>query len=191
MKCDWTALTAPGELARFGEIMRLMDDRYCALSTEEVEAFVSCRPKDLKYPELFGWFEGGGTELSAIRQVMATTCFKDEQGRRSDLGVSMLGIAKDVIPESEWTDEQIETWLGRFVLCVKSLIGLDVEFRAIRPKTMTWKPAEQLHDLVRLGIDFPSDDPEEGLLHAGVVEEKDLGNTLYWKMRIVRTASQP
>ncbi|MCA9073464.1 MAG: hypothetical protein KDA93_00420 [Planctomycetaceae bacterium] len=182
----WHILTLAALVDRFGEIMRLMDERYCALSTDELPRWLANKERNGKHPELHGWFEGESIEPAALRQVMATTCVKDAQGRRSDLGLSMLGVAADVIPESEWTDEHVEQWLGRFVLCVKSLIGLDVEFRAIRPKTMTWKPMERMHDLMKQGITLQSDDPEEGLLHSIVIHEKDIGHSIYWKMKTVR-----
>ena len=190
MAC-WQILKSTALVERFEEIMREMDQRYSALSGGELQRWMNTKERNGKHPELHGWFEGGRTEPSALRQVIATTCEKDEQGIRSDLGLSMLGVAADLIPESEWTDGHVEQWLGRFVLCVKSLIGLDVEFRAIRPKTMTWKPIERMHDLMKQGITLQSDVPEEGLLHSVVIHEKDIGHALYWKMKIVRVAPSP
>ncbi|TWU05247.1 hypothetical protein CA54_59350 [Symmachiella macrocystis] len=187
----WLRLTTETSHVRFAEIMRQMDDRYSGLSIDELQHWLQRKEASEKNPGLYGWFAGDPTDPANIRQVMAVTSSQDEDGHRSDVGISMLGITADVIPEPLWTPENIKLWLSRFVLCVKGLIGLDANFRAIRPKTMTWKPAEQLHDLMKTGIEFDSDDPTEGRLLVGVFQEKDLGDSLYWKMRIVRVNQQP
>jgi len=183
---SWQTLVSDEEQERFAEIMRLMDERYSALRFDQFQHWLRSKEEAEKHPELYGWFEGDPSDPANIRQVMAVTSTQDEEGHRSDVGISMLGITADVIPEPLWMPENIELWLSRFLLCVKGLIGLDATIRAIRPKTMTWKPAEQLHDLMKTGIEFDSDDPTEGRLHAGVFQEKDIGHSLYWKMRIVR-----
>ncbi len=183
---SWQKLISDDQQARFAEIMRLMDDRYNALRLDQLQHWLRSKEKAEKHPELFGLFDGDCNDPAHIRQVMAVTSEQDADGRRSDVGISMLGIAADVILETAWTPEHIEVWLARFVLCVKGLIGLDATFRAIRPKTMTWNPAEQLHDLMKTGIEFDSDEQSDGRLHAGVFQEKDIGDALYWKMRITR-----
>ncbi len=188
---SWRKLVCEEEQARFAEIMRLMDERYSALRLDQFQHWLRCKKEAGKHPELFGWFDGDPNDLANIRQVMAVTSDQDDDGHRSGLGISMLGIAADVIPETEWDLQNVETWLSRFLLCVKQLIGLDVTLRAIRPKTMTWKAAEQIHDLMKTGIVFDSDDAAEGRLHAGVYQEKDIGDSLYWKMRIVRVNQRP
>ena len=188
---SWRKLVCEEEHARFAEIMRLMDERYSALRFDQFQHWLQCKQDAEKHPELFGWFDGDPTDLSNIRQVMAVTSDQDDDGHRSGLGISMLGIAADVIPETEWNLQIVETWLSRFLLCVKQLVGLDATIRAIRPKTMTWKAAEQIHDLMKTGIVFDSDVAAEGRLHAGVYQERDIGDSLYWKMRITRLDQRP
>jgi len=186
---QWYRLSKSNDRARFADIMRQMDARYFALSSEELEEWVDRKVQIGRLPELYGWFDNDLKDIDHLLQVMAVTSVLDDEGRRSDIGLPMLGIAADMIPESAWMAD-IETWLERFLVCVKSLVGLDTEFRAIRPKTMTFKPMERMHDLMREGIEFDSDDPSEGKLYARVFKEKDIGHSFYWNMKIVPVANR-
>lgn len=190
----WSSLQTKAERARFAQIMRLMDQRYRGLSSGNLDRWLERKQRDGKHPELFGCFQGVGGHARDVRQVAAVTSSGVEGGRRKKLGISMLGVAADRIPELDWTEENIRLWLGRFVLCMKNLAGLNREVRAIRPHTMTWTPMQRLHDLIEMGIDVESDIAGEGTIRGKATVARDTGSSKYLKLRFVslrQTAACP
>ena len=178
----WVPLVTPAAHRRFAHIMQLMDSRYHGLELG-LEGWLAAKAAAGQQAELFGWCPEEGEPESAL-QVMALTSRRNAQGVREQPRVRMLGVAADLISPSQCRDADIEGWLARFLRLLQELLGSEVEFRAMRPKTMTWKPMERMHDFVRRGTVFDViRDDKRSTYSATVVEEHDRGHTLYWTVR--------
>ena len=181
---SWRKLTAADEKARFSQIMRLMDERYSGLSEEGCERWVEAKIAAGKPPELWGWFRSASANPADIRQVFALTSRRSAHGYDLRRLIAMVGVAADVIPQHEWGDEQVLRWLGRAVLCLVENYGPDVDFQAMRPKTMTWPPIQRLHDYLRAGLIVRQTALSNDAWQATVVDERDRGDALHWIIRI-------
>jgi hypothetical protein len=171
--------------------MRLMDRRYKNLSLEELDAWVYAVERATRPVELWGWFDGEVDDVAQLRQVMGYTFRVGEGGQRCDLFLEHLGVAADVIPEAERTPGDVETWYRRFLLQLKRLVGLEETITTMRPLRMTFEPMRSMHDCVPLGLTAQAVlEPGIPAYRMHIDKERDKGNALFWKMRIVR-ADQP
>jgi hypothetical protein len=183
----WHPLTSDAKRFRFAEIMRLMDRRYKNLSLDQLDVWLNDEARVQRPAELWGWFEGDADDVDNLRQVLAFTCRRDLAGRRSDLFLEMIGVAADVIPSAEWTAAAVETWYSRLVLQLKELAGLGETITAIRPRRMDFEPMQRLHDLVPAGFAVVAgDEPGAPSYRMQLDDERDKGDALFWRMRVVR-----
>ena len=182
----WRAIQTRPEIDRFAEIMRLMDQRYSGLSTEALERWAEGPRTDGRQAELLGWFGPGARTPENLVQVIAVASSIDKQGHRRRLMVAMTGVAADRISGPDCSDDRIRLWLSRFLIGVGQLLGGDGKFRAMRPKTMTWKPIERMHDMLQEGIDIALTGPEGGVLSSRVIQERDIGHGYFWKVSLTR-----
>lgn len=166
--------------------MRLMDVRYRGLTPQQLAKWIARKEKNGKNPELFGWFDGESDDPQRMLQVMAITSQGIRNGHRVDPAFSMLGVAADLIPEAERTEEQIRIWLARFAVGMQKFCGLGTIVRAVHQKTMTWEPMHRLHVMLQEGIYIRCDDAGDDVLYSSVISEQDLGAIAYWQMRTIR-----
>jgi hypothetical protein len=183
----WLPLTSTSARMRFAEIMQLMDARYADLG-RGLDSWLEGLIDSGQHAELFGWCADDTQPENAI-QVMALTSRLNAIGKRENARVRMLGVAADRIPPSQWREDDIQVWFARFLGLVHELLGGECEFSAMRPKSMTWKPMERLHDLVQQGARFEViEDGKRTTYAADVTDSRDRGETLYWRIRLAPIA---
>ena len=156
--------------------MRLMDARYKYLSLEQLKVRIDQagdRPV-----ELFGWFDGG-TDVANLRQVLGIASDAPVSTPRADTSIEMLGIAKDVIGGTG--DAEVLEWYGRFLLRIRELVS-DLQFTAIRPVSMTWKPMQRLHDHVVKGTVVTA--PDGGRWRISIQDERLQEDVVIWQLKI-------
>jgi hypothetical protein len=174
----WRPLTTPADLARFVQIMERMDERYDGMG-ETLDRWLASRVATGHTPELFGW--SPLDDAHTIHQVIAITSRPDDAGQRRDLHIRRLGVDPDLVPQDQRTDAHVRAWLARFLLLLLELSGPGHDMQAMRPKTMTFRPMQRMHDLMREGLVL-----EDGgrTYRAAVVDERDRVAALMWMLRI-------
>lgn len=192
--CDggtWQLLAESNEKARFSQIMRLMDERYSGLTPDALDRWCESKSARGRPVELWGWFRSASANPAEMLQVFALTLRASNHGDDVRPLIAMVGVAADVIPQDQWSDEQVRRWLARAVLCLGENYGPDVEFQAMRPKSMTWKPIQRFHDFLRDGIVVRTADSPSEAWQATVIDERDRGDALHWIIRIQKCAVAP
>jgi len=159
-----------------------MDDRYDGMG-ETLKRWLASRIATGQTPELLGWCPDDAPQT--IQQVIGITSCRDAAGNRREISIRRLGVDPDLAPEGERTDAHVRRWLARFLLLLLEISGPGHDMRAMRPKSMTWKPMERMHDLMREGVLLEA--REGGLRReylASVIAERDRVAALLWTLRI-------
>lgn len=184
----WVELTSPGMRRRFTQIMQRMDDRYDGLELG-IDAWLNGLAASGQFAELYGWgLDNGSPE--GIVQVVALSSRRTPDRFRTQPRIRMLGVDPDAFSSAPYGDEVISTWIVRYLRLLHDLLGSPVEVAAMRPKSMSFKPMERLHDFVRSGISFDvSDSGRQVLCSATVIDERDHGQTLFWRVALAEVPS--
>lgn len=159
-----------------------MDDRYAGLTAEACERWIDSMVAQGRCPELWGFYPSASSIAADILQVLALTTRPRKNGDDVRPLIGMVGVAVDVIQQDQWDDRHILSWLGEAVLCLADNYG--PELQAMRPKTMTWKPMQRFHDLLRDGLVVCKGEASTEAWHASVIDERDRGDALHWIIRI-------
>lgn len=179
--CDqWKTLESADERIRFSEIMRLMDDRYDGLSPEQLDLWVARRNDVGKRAVLLGLFDSD----ARIKQVIAVTVRDASDSRVAQRAISMVGVASDELDHSQIDDEAIRDWLANIVLAAKQYFGCPTVYETMRPKTMTFKPMQRMHDFMTEGIVVRQPNAPDRTLKATVTESNDRGHTVFLRLRL-------
>jgi len=182
----WREITAPGDVARFCEIMRLMDDRYAALDPPAIEAWRQRKARRLRIGKIFSYDDSA--DEAPLRQMIALS-FKARDADATDaaaenLSIEMAGVAIDALGDDQLTETAAILWFQRFVELLVALTGLENPLVAMRPKTMTFPLMQRVHDYVAEGKPVPH--PQHGNIGFIVDHEQDRGDALFWHLRIVK-----
>lgn len=184
----WAALSTPEQHRRFAQIMQLMDERYKGLELG-LDAWLNGLAASGQVVELFGW--GIPSESpSDIVQVIALSSRRADDGTRTQPRIRMRGVAPESIAPSLLRDADIKTWLDRYLRLLQNILGCPTEFAAMRPKSMSFKPMERLHDLVQQGTTFEACCGGRSATYATtVLNERDHGQTLFWRIEMTELAN--
>ncbi|MGE3316816.1 MAG: hypothetical protein AB7O26_16990 [Planctomycetaceae bacterium] len=180
---QWVALSTPDQRRRFAQIMQFMDDRYKGLELG-LDTWLNGLAAAGQQVEIFGW--GTSPQFPGdIVQVIALSSRRADDGTRTQPRIRMLGVAPELKSSCSLDDAEIKVWLHRYLRLLQNMLGCPTEFSAMRPKMMSFKPMERLHDLVRLGTTYDTLVGERIVSYAAtVVTERDHGETLFWRIQM-------
>jgi len=176
----WKVLSSVEEHVRFSEIMRLMDERYSALSPKQLNLWMERKSAADKEAVLLGLFDSD----DQIRQVIAFTVRAASENRPEQRAISMVGVAADELDHSQIDDEVIGGWLANIILAARQQFGCPTVYETMRPKTMTFKPMQRMHDFMMEGIVVRQADDPDHAWKATVIESNDRGHTVFLRMSL-------
>lgn len=190
----WYILDTPAQLARFCEIMHLMDERYAALDVPSLQSWYQRKAKRRRTAVIYGWGDPAhADDPSSLQQVLAfsyKTAEESASGPVENLSIEMIGIAIDLLREQEFHDSHVVCWFQRIVQQTLALTGFDQPLVAMRPKSMTFHAVQRVHDCVAEGVPVSTGKPSGGHIKFVIDQEQDRGDALFWHLRVVTCDDQ-
>ncbi len=185
----WFELRNEEDVSRAAAIMRLMHEHYWAMDTKALNRWLTKPREGGRTAELFGWFPGDDQSPAGLFLVLGVTSQIAAQGGRHAVFAEYFGVAADTIEDPDVGDDQVREWHTVFFQKVHELTLAEGVFKAVRPKSMKFKPMQRLHDLVTMNTEV-IDRADSNLSRYRVVidEERDRGSALFWMLRIVPAA---
>ena len=177
----WNAIVSASGRSRFAEIMRQMDVRYRGLSAEELDRWMQRNEDRGRRPLLAGLRSRNGM----IIQVAGFTERKRTDGRPPQRVLCMTGVDPAAWPRvSPEAVSDMAVWLAELIRCAAVCFGRPVDIEAIRPKTMTYGPMQEMHDCMYDGLRVRIPEEPDMWLRAQVREQNDRGHAVFLRIRV-------
>lgn len=169
--------------------MQLMHEHYRGFDERMVQRWLT-KPRDGgRVAELFGCFSNEALTPNGPLLVLGITSRLNEREEREAVFAEYFGVAADTFADREIAEVEIRDWYSQFV-CKLRRLAPEGTFKSFRPKTMSCKPMQRLHDLVTEGTAVFDEVPSgQAMFRVLIDEEQDRGGSLYWMLRIVPCAT--